>query len=107
MVQLFSFELTHVELGLFALVGLLIGMAKVGISGTGMIAVPILAVIFGGRNSSGIMLPILIMADVFGTTYYRKHTQWNHLKKLLVARQLYRDRAAAKSPRWGVASPPL
>lgn len=58
-------------------------MSKVGISGTGMIAVPILAVIFGGRNSSGIMLPILIMADIFGTTYYRKHAQWDHLKRLL------------------------
>jgi len=58
-------------------------MAKVGISGAGMIAVPILAIIFGGRNSSGIMLPILIMADIFGTTYYRKYTQWNHLVKLL------------------------
>jgi len=71
------------QFGLFALVGLMIGMAKVGISGTGMIAVPILAIIFGGRSSSGIMLPILIMADFFGTTYYRKHTQWDHLKKLL------------------------
>ena len=83
LIHLFSFELSHSQLALFALVGLLIGMAKVGISGTGMIAVPILAIIFGGRNSSGIMLPILIMADVFGTTYYRKHTQWDHLKKLL------------------------
>jgi len=58
-------------------------MAKVGISGMGMIAVPILAIVFGGRDSSGIMLPILIMADVFGTTYYRKHTQWSHLLRLL------------------------
>ena len=48
-----------------------------------MIAVPILAIIFGGKNSSGIMLPILIMADVFGTTYYRKHAEWPHLKRLL------------------------
>lgn len=58
-------------------------MSKVGISGGGMIAVPILAIIFGGKNSSGIMLPILIMADVFGTTYYRRHTEWSHLKSLL------------------------
>jgi len=58
-------------------------MAKVGISGMGMIAVPLLAIIFGGKDSSGIMLPILIMADVFGTLYYRKHAQWKHLIKLL------------------------
>lgn len=29
------------------------------------------------------MLPILIMADFFGASYYRKHAQWSHLKKLL------------------------
>ena len=83
MIQLFSFELTYYEFTLFIIVGVLIGMAKVGISGMGMIAVPLLAIVFGGRNSSGIMLPILIMADVFGTIYYRKHTQWKHLIKLL------------------------
>ena len=83
MINLFSFDLTYAELGLFGLVGLLIGMSKVGISGGGMIAVPLLAIIFGGKDSSGIMLPILIIADGFGTTYYRKHTQWSHLKRLL------------------------
>ncbi len=82
MIQLYSFELTYVQAGLFALVGLLIGMAKVGVSGAGMFAVPTMAIIFGGRDSSGIMLPILIMADIFGTIYYRKHAQWEHLRKL-------------------------
>lgn len=50
-----------------------------------MIAVPLLAIVFGGKNSSGIMLPILIMADFFGAFYYRRHAQWSHLKKLLPA----------------------
>ncbi|MEQ9232178.1 MAG: sulfite exporter TauE/SafE family protein, partial [Cyclobacteriaceae bacterium] len=36
-----------------------------------------------GKNSSGIMLPILIIADVFGVSYYHRHAQWSHLKKLL------------------------
>ena len=83
MVTLFSFELTYTQILLFSFVGLLIGMAKVGINGLGMIAVPILAIVFGGRSSTGIMLPILIMADVFGTIYYHRHAQWPHLIKLL------------------------
>ncbi len=58
-------------------------MSKVGIFGVSMIAVPTLAIIFGGKNSTGIMLPILIMADIFGAGYYRKEAQWNHLVKLL------------------------
>ncbi len=67
----------------FMLVGLFIGMAKVGVHGVGMIAVPLLAIVFGGKNSSGMMLPILIMADVFGVVYYHRHAQWNHLWKLI------------------------
>jgi len=83
MVNLFSFELSYTEIILFAIVGLLIGMAKVGINGLGMIAVPLLALIFGGRLSTGVMLPILIMADIFGTIYYHRHAQWTHLVRLL------------------------
>ena len=59
------------------------GMSKVGVNNIGMIAVSILAILFGGKNSSGIMLPILIMADVFGVSYYHRHAQWTHLKKLI------------------------
>jgi len=80
---LFGFAFDTHALLLFAFVGLLIGMSKAGVHGAGMIAVPILAIIFGGRHSSGIMLPLLIMADVFGVIYYHRHTQWSHLKKLL------------------------
>lgn len=83
MVELFTFEFSLSSFLLFLLVGLLVGMSKVGIFGVSKIAVPILAIIFGGKSSSGIMLPILIMADVFGATYYRKDAQWKHLKKLL------------------------
>lgn len=83
LISLFSYNLTYNELLLFCLVGLLVGMAKVGISGTAMIAVPTLAIIFGGKHSSGVMLIILLMADIFGATYYKSHAQWEHLKRLL------------------------
>lgn len=57
-------------------------MAKTGISGTGMAAVPLLALVFGGKLSTGIMLPILSLADIFAVWYYHRHTKWNHLFKL-------------------------
>lgn len=47
-----------------------------------MVSVPILAAIFGGQLSSGIMLPILCLADVMGVWYYHRHASWHHLKKL-------------------------
>lgn len=83
MITLFGYPFDQQGLLLFGLVGMLIGMAKVGVNNAGMIAVPILAILFGGKNSSGIMLPILIMADLFGVSYYHRHADWSHLKKLL------------------------
>jgi len=44
---------------------LLIGMSKTGISGAGMAMIPIMAAIFGGKLSTGIVLPMLSMADIF------------------------------------------
>jgi uncharacterized membrane protein YfcA len=83
MIELLGYQLTYVELGILGLVGLLIGMSKTGIHGAGMMAVPLLAIIFGGKSSSGVMLPILIVADIFGVAYYHRHAVWTHLIKLL------------------------
>lgn len=58
-------------------------MAKTGIHGTGMIAVPLLALVFGGKSSSGIMLIILSIADIFAIIYYSRHANKSHLLKLL------------------------
>ena len=68
---------------LLALSGLLIGMAKTGLSGFGMMVVPILANAFGGRPSVGLLLPILIFADVFAVTWYNRHAEWKHIFRLL------------------------
>jgi uncharacterized membrane protein YfcA len=57
-------------------------MSKTGVHGAGMLAVPLLANVFGGQSSSGIMLPMLVMADVLGVWYYHRHASWKHLKIL-------------------------
>lgn len=82
MITLFSFAFTWTDLLLFILVALFTGMSKTGVHGAGMVSVPILAAIFGGQLSSGIMLPILCLADVMGVWYYHRHASWYHLKKL-------------------------
>ena len=61
---------------------MLVGMAKVGIHGTGMAAVPLLALVFGGKLSTGVMLPILCIADIFAVIYYHKHANWKFLLRL-------------------------
>ncbi len=64
------------------LTGLLIGMSKTGVHGMGIIAVPLLATVFDGKVSAGLMLPMLIIADVFGVGYYHRHAEWGRLAKL-------------------------
>ncbi len=63
-------------------VALLLGMAKTGVHGAGMLSVPLLAIAFGGKASSGIMLPILLIADVLGVWYYHRHASFKYLKIL-------------------------
>lgn len=83
MISLFSFQLTYLQLFLLALIGIFVGMSKTGVHGAGMMVVPMLASVFGGQASSGILLPILCMADVMGVWYYHRHASWFHLRKLL------------------------
>lgn len=66
-----------------ALCALFIGMSKVGVPGVSMIVVPVLAIIFGGKQSTGVLLPILMIADLFGVLYYRRHAQWTYLWKII------------------------
>lgn len=82
MIDLFGFSFSQNQLLLFALIAVLIGMSKTGIHGAGMMAVPLLALVFGGQLSSGVLLPILCLADVIGVCYYHRHASWYHLKKL-------------------------
>ena len=81
--ELLFLDLNLLQWSLMALCGLLIGMSKVGVPGVSLIVVPTLAFIFGGKLSTGILLPILMMADVFAVAYYRRHAQWTYLLKIL------------------------
>lgn len=62
--------------------GLLIGTAKAGVAGTGIMIVPIMAVAFGGRVSTGIVLPMLIIADIYAVIYYNRFANWKYIAKI-------------------------
>lgn len=61
----------------------MIGMAKTGVNALGTLVVPIMAFIFGGMPSSGLVLPMLVMADIFGVAYYHRSAHWKTLLKVL------------------------
>ena len=68
---------------LFILSALTIGMSKAGLSGLGLAMVPMMALIFGARESTGIILPMLITADIMAVAYYRSHAVWKHIIRVI------------------------
>ncbi len=75
-------EFTFLQWLLLFFCAMLIGMSKTGVPGVSLIVVPTLAIIFGGKASTGILLPVLLMADWFGVGYYHRHARWRYLVKL-------------------------
>ena len=61
--------------------GIVVGFAKTGISGMGILVVPVFALIFNGdvTASAGILLPILCFADLMAVAYYRRHVEWKYI----------------------------
>lgn len=62
---------------------LLVGFSKTGVTGLGMIIVPLMAMIFPSQQSPGVLLPMLIMGDVIAVFYYHRHAVWSHLLRLM------------------------
>lgn len=65
------------------LCAIMIGMAKTGFNGMGTLVVPVMALAYGGMPSSGLVLPMLVMADVFGVVYYHRHAHFKTLLKVM------------------------
>jgi len=61
----------------------LIGVSKSGIKGIGVIIVTLLALVFGSKASTGILLPLLSVGDILAVIYYNRHTQWKYIFRLL------------------------
>ena len=78
-----NFNISSLDLGLALTATLLLGMGKSGIKGLGVIIVTLMALVFGSKASTGILMPMMITADIFAVIYYHRHTQWYFLKKLL------------------------
>ena len=61
----------------------ILGLAKAGLRGIDMLNVTLMALVFGGKASTGIVLPLLCIADIAAVIYYHRHAQWKHFWKLV------------------------
>jgi len=75
-------DLTTLDYSYIALAALLVGFTKTSVGGVGILAVLLMALAIPGKASPGVLLPMLIVADIFAVVYYRRNCQWGILLKL-------------------------
>jgi len=76
----YHFSPTEWVLILFA--AFIIGLTKGGVKGVDMLSVTVMAIVFGSKSSTGIVLPLLCFADIAAVAYYNRHAQWKYFWKI-------------------------
>lgn len=76
-------ELSPAGLVAVAVAALLVGFAKTAIGGVGLVSVALFAAAMPARESTGALLPLLLVGDVVAVAVYRRHADWSALLRLL------------------------
>lgn len=75
--------LTETQIIILCLCALMVGISKTGLPGIGILTIPIMAMVFPAKLSTGLLLLMLAFADIFAVLYYRRHANWHHVWRLL------------------------
>ncbi|MFC1781234.1 sulfite exporter TauE/SafE family protein [Planctomycetota bacterium] len=78
-------ELNMLDWAVIALCAILMGISKTGLPGVSILVVPLIAFAVPARQSTGLLLGILILADIFAIIYHRRNARWYHIVRLLPA----------------------
>jgi len=68
---------------ILCVLGFFIGLGKAGLAGSGSFAIPLLALAFGARESTGIVLPMLLLADIIAVLRYNRHADWKKVTRVM------------------------
>ncbi len=77
------FQISGLDIFLILLAAFFMSFSKSGMKGIGIISIPLLALVFGAKESTGILLPILMFLDVIAVYVYTRHADWKVLFKML------------------------
>lgn len=75
--------LTNIQWFAISIAALSIGMSKTGVQAIMLMIVPLMAMAFGAKESTGVILPMLCMADIIAVAYYKRIADWKIVAKLL------------------------
>ncbi|MFC7303655.1 sulfite exporter TauE/SafE family protein [Streptomyces monticola] len=73
------------ELAVLAAAAALVGFSKTAVSGANTVSLAIFAAVLPARESTGVLLPVLIAGDVLAVLTYRRHAHWPTLWRLFPA----------------------
>lgn len=76
-------DITLWDFAALAVATALVGFSKTAISGANTVSLAIFAAVLPARESTGVLLPLLITGDVFAVLTYRRHAHWPTLWRLL------------------------
>ena len=77
--------LTLWQLAALAAASALVGFSKTAVSGANTISLAVFAAVLPARESTGVLLPILIAGDAIAVLVYRRHAHWPTLLRLFPA----------------------
>jgi len=60
-----------------------IGLSKSGLAGMSLVQVLIFAFLFGARESTGVLLPMLLVGDVCAVSIFHQHARWRYVRRML------------------------
>ena len=60
-----------------------IGLSKAGIKGIAVVNVTLMALAFDAKESTGIVVPLLVFGDIFAVIYYNRHAKWSYIFRFL------------------------
>jgi uncharacterized membrane protein YfcA len=66
-----------------AVTALLVGFSKSAVPGVAVLYVPLFAEVLPARASTGALLPLLILGDIFAVVFWRRHAVWRHIARLV------------------------
>ncbi|CAL9363711.1 hypothetical protein C1708_03980 [Streptomyces sp. DH-12] len=78
-------DLTGWEFAALAFAALLVGFSKTAVSGANTVSLAVFAAVLPARESTGVLLPLLIAGDVLAVLTYRRHAHWPTLWRLFPA----------------------
>ncbi|WP_069169885.1 sulfite exporter TauE/SafE family protein [Streptomyces griseus] len=73
------------QLAALAAASALVGFSKTAVSGANTISLAVFAAVLPARESTGVLLPILIAGDILAVLIYRRHAHWPTLLRLFPA----------------------